>query len=147
MWRRWGTSENFFFLFIFLLMNLKNNYLLKKLLKWANKTQKNFNIYNVSFFKKITKTTERFHYFTLVYKKPRWYDLQFLRYRAWRDEIGNFRNFLPFYPSKNSKIKNFEKMKKFAEDIIIWHTCTKTSNHMMSSSWDTGWERHNFLRF
>ena len=60
-----------FFLFIFLLMNLKNNYLLKKLLKWANKTQKNFNIYNVSFFKKITKTTERFHYFTLVYKKPR----------------------------------------------------------------------------
>ena len=28
-------------------------------------------------------------------------------------------NFLPFYTSKNPKIKNFEKMKKFAEDIII----------------------------
>ena len=59
-----------FFLSFFLLMNLKNNYLLKKLLQWANKTQKNFNIYNVPFFKKIAKSTERFHYFTLVYKKP-----------------------------------------------------------------------------
>ena len=34
-----------------LLMNLKNNYLLKKLLKWANKKCKNFNVYNVVFFK------------------------------------------------------------------------------------------------
>ena len=33
-----------------LLMNLKNNYLLKKLLKWANKKCKNFNIYDVVFF-------------------------------------------------------------------------------------------------
>ena len=33
-----------------LLMNLKNNYLLKKLLKCANKKCKNFNIYNVVFF-------------------------------------------------------------------------------------------------
>ena len=35
-----------------LLMNLKNNYLFKKLLKWANKKQNNFNIYNVAFFEK-----------------------------------------------------------------------------------------------
>ena len=61
---------SFLFFFFFLFMNLKNNYLLKNLLKWANKTQKNFNIYNVPFFKKIAKSTERFHYFTLVYKKP-----------------------------------------------------------------------------
>ena len=33
-----------------LLMNLKNNYLFKKLLKWANKKYKNFNIYKVVFF-------------------------------------------------------------------------------------------------
>ena len=32
-----------------LLMNLKNNYLSKNLLKWANKKCKNFNIYNVAF--------------------------------------------------------------------------------------------------
>ena len=31
-------------------MNLKNNYLLKKLLKWASKKYKNFNIYNVVLF-------------------------------------------------------------------------------------------------
>ena len=35
-----------------LLINLKNNYLLKKLLKWANKKCKNFNISNVAFFYK-----------------------------------------------------------------------------------------------
>ena len=34
------------------MMTLKNNYLLKKLLKWANKQCKNFNIYNVVFFYK-----------------------------------------------------------------------------------------------
>ena len=31
-------------------MNLKNNYLLKKLLKWAIKKYKSFNIYNVVLF-------------------------------------------------------------------------------------------------
>ena len=37
----------------------KKNYLLKKLLKWANKRCKNFNIYNVVFYfsKKIKKNT------------------------------------------------------------------------------------------
>ena len=35
-----------------LLMNLKNNYLFKKLLKWINKKCKNFNIYIVAFFLK-----------------------------------------------------------------------------------------------
>ena len=32
--------------FSHLLMNLKNKYLLEKLLKWANKKQNNFNVYN-----------------------------------------------------------------------------------------------------
>ena len=31
-----------------LLMNLKNKYLLKKLLKWTNKKQNDLNIYNVA---------------------------------------------------------------------------------------------------
>ena len=35
-----------------LMMNLKNSYLLKKLLKWANKKCMNFNIYSVVFFLK-----------------------------------------------------------------------------------------------
>ena len=51
-----------------LLMNLKK-YLLKKLLKWANKKCKNFNIYNVYFLKQLKKNTWRYHYFTSVYQK------------------------------------------------------------------------------
>ena len=35
-----------------LLMNLKNKYLLKKLLKQANKKQNHFDIYNAGIFKK-----------------------------------------------------------------------------------------------
>ena len=37
-------------------MNLKNNYLLNKLLKWTNKKSKKFNISNVVFKKKKRKT-------------------------------------------------------------------------------------------
>ena len=51
-----------------LLMNLKNNYLLKKLLKWVNKKCKNFNIYNIVFFFKKKKNTWKY-YFTSVYQK------------------------------------------------------------------------------
>ena len=58
-----------------LLMNLKNNYLLKKLLKWASKKSKNFNIYKVVFFKKM-KNTWRYHYFTPVSQKSWKYDLE-----------------------------------------------------------------------
>ena len=36
-------------------MNLKNKHLFKKLLKWANKKQNDFDIYNVAFFFKKNK--------------------------------------------------------------------------------------------
>ena len=78
-------------------MNLNNKYLFKKLLKWANKKHNNFNIYNVAFFLKKNKETH-LHYFTLVYQKSWWYDLQFLKHRVWQTEIGNFRSFTHFYP-------------------------------------------------
>ena len=45
-------------------------------------------------------------------------------------------HFLPFYPLKNPKNQNFEKMQKIAGDIIILHMCTKIHNHMMYSSCD-----------
>ena len=46
----------------------KNKYLLKKLLKWANKKQNNFNIYIAALFqkKKTKKNTRIYHYFTHV---------------------------------------------------------------------------------
>ena len=52
-----------------LLMNLKIKYLLKKLLKWANKKQNNFIIYNSAIFLKNKENTWRYHYFTPVYQK------------------------------------------------------------------------------
>ena len=42
--------QNFFLAFI---DELENTDLLKKLLKWVNRKHKNFNIYNVVFFKKL----------------------------------------------------------------------------------------------
>ena len=75
-----------------LLMNLKNKYVLKKLLKWANKKQNNFNIYNVAFLKKNKEKNPE-----LSLSKSR-YDLQFLRYRAKLTEICNFRSFFALLP-------------------------------------------------
>ena len=43
--------------FGYLLMKWKNNYLLKKLLKWANRKHKNFNIY-IIFLKEKRKTPQ-----------------------------------------------------------------------------------------
>ena len=42
--------------FSHLLMNLKNKYLLEKLLKWANKKQNNVNIYNSALKKRKEET-------------------------------------------------------------------------------------------
>ena len=53
-------------------MNLKNNYLLKKLLKWNNKNCKNFNIYIVAFFKNMDFSfviLDQFCHFTLISAK------------------------------------------------------------------------------
>ena len=49
MGRRWDTPQNFFLAFT---DELEKQRFVKKLLKWANKKQNNFNIYNVAFFKK-----------------------------------------------------------------------------------------------
>ena len=54
-----------------LLMNSKNNYLLKNRLKWANKNCKNFDIYNIIFFLKNEKHLEIL-LFKPVYQKS-WY--------------------------------------------------------------------------
>ena len=51
-------------------MNLENKYLLKKLLKWANKKQNNVNVQNAACFKKYKEKYLRYLYFTPVYQKP-----------------------------------------------------------------------------
>ena len=102
-----------------LLINLKNNYLFKKLLKWANKKCKNFYIYIVVFFFKKNKEKHLEMLFTHVHQKSWWYDSHFLR----QTEIGNYGSFfhlLPF-PLKTQKIRILKKWKKLLE--ISFYTC------------------------
>ena len=61
-------------------------------------------------------------------------NLQFLKYTAKHNEIGDFRSFfalllLPFYPHNSPKNENFKKMKRAPRDNITSHMCTK--NHML----------------
>ena len=55
-------------------------------------------------------------------------------------------DFLPFYPLKTIEIK-ISKNKKFAEDIIILHMCTKNYNQMTYGSWNMERDGQNFLSF
>ena len=65
MQRRWSIPQNFCLAFI---DKLENTYLLKKLLKWANKPCKNFNIYNVTYKKNKEKHLEVSSFCTCVPK-------------------------------------------------------------------------------
>ena len=74
-----------------------------------------------------------------------------MMYGSW--DIGcNRQNFLSFwtiyclfYPPKNLKNQNFEKMKKTPGDIIILQMSTINDNHMMYGSWDMKRDEQNFL--
>ena len=83
------------------------------------------------------KNGRRHYHFTHVYHKWKSYYVWFLRYGAWRREFYVILdNFLPFYPPKNPKIENFEKLKRMPGDIIILHKCPKNHDHMLHCSWD-----------
>ena len=43
-------------------------------------------------------------------------------------------HFLPFYPPINLENKNFVKMKKVPQDIILLQMCTINDSHMMYGS-------------
>ena len=96
------------------------------------------------FFKKIKKTTCRCHYQNLD-------DMIYMMYSSWEIEQNILKlvilgHLLPFSPHKTPKSK-FWKIKKFVGDIIILHMCTKNHKHLMYSSWDTEWDRQNFMSF
>ena len=120
-------------------------------------------------FTKIKKN--RYHYFHLWTKNLdyvlRKKNLQFLRYRVWRTEIGNFWSiFALLLPWKLKKSKfwkdsffsfwvifcpstpenqNFEKLKKTTWDVIILHMSTINDNHMMYGSWNMECKTLNLL--
>ena len=64
MWRTWGTTQNFFLAFT----DKLEKQILKKVLKWANKKQNYFNIYNAACFKKYEKTPEISLFYTCLSK-------------------------------------------------------------------------------
>ena len=108
------------------------------MLKWAYKKQNNFNIYNVAFLKKkVKKNNCRYHY----------QNLDDIIYSSWDIEQNILKSvilghFLPFYPL-NPRNQNFEKWKNLLE-ISSFHTCLPKIT-IMYSSWDTEWDRQNFL--
>ena len=101
------------------------------------------------FFKKIKKNIWRYHDFPPVYQKSWWYDLQFLRYRGWQTEIGNYGPFfallLPHL--KTPKLRILKKMKKKLLKTSTSDTCSKKHNCMRYGYWDMEWDRQKFLSF
>ena len=121
MWRKWGTPQNFFFAFI---DELEKQIIIKKLLKWANKKQNNFNIYNVAFKKKIKKNTCRYHY----------QNLNDMIYSSWDIELNILKlvisgHFLPFYPLKTPKIKILKNKKISWRYHHFTHVYQKSQSH------------------
>ena len=75
-----------------------------------------------------------------------------MMYGAWEWDMERkrqffviFYHFLPFYSPINLENKNFVKMKKVPQDIIILQTCTINDSHIMYGSWDTECNRQNFF--
>ena len=58
-----------------------------------------------------------------MYQKSSWYDLQFLRYRVWWIEIGNYKSFFAPPLLKSQKSRILKKLKKNSGDIIHHFTC------------------------
>ena len=71
----------------------------------------------------------------------------FLRYGVWQTEFFIILDNLHFYLPKNSKIQNFEKMKKSPGDVIILHKCTKNDDHMLYCSWYMVHDGRNYFSF
>ena len=132
MWRRWGTPQNFCLAFI---DELEKQLFIKKNC-WGGLIKNVRILIFKMFFFSLNKET---HLDIIIlhlyyYFKSWWHDLQFLRYRVWRTETGNYGsffaflhpmewgrlNFLSFWaifsilppPPNNPKNQNFEKMKK-----------------------------------
>ena len=94
-----------------LLMNLKNNYSFKKILKSANKNVRILILTILYFSKNIQKNTWTYHYFTLVYQKSWWFKVS-------QTEIGDYGSFsvlltclhpTPPFPPKTWKIRILKK--------------------------------------
>ena len=110
-------------------MNLKNNYLLRNLLKWAKKKV------SILIFIKIKKHNKK--------NKEKHLEISLfctciptiiLRYKLWQTEIGKYGSLfalLPF-PPKNPKNQSLKKWKKLLEISSFYTSVPKTT-----ITWDT----------
>ena len=85
-------------------------------MKWANKKQNNFNIYNVAFKKKIKKNTCRYHYQNLNDMIHSSQDIE------QNILLVILNQFLPFYLPKKPQKSKFWKMKNLLE-ILSFYIC------------------------
>ena len=75
-----------------------------------------------------------------------WWTWKYRDIECDRMKIVILGHFFPFtLLPENLKNQNFEKVKNTSGDIIILRMCTKNHNHMRYGSWDTEWDRQNFL--
>ena len=90
------------------------------------------------------KNTWRYHQFTQVYHKWKWYDVWLLRYGTWQPEYlqfwAIFRPFTPLTPN-NLKNQNFEK--RWKNNPWRYHF-TQVYDHMLYCFWDMACDRYNF---
>ena len=85
------------------------------------------------FFREKKKNTLRYHFFTTVYQKSWWYDLQLVRYRVWQQiEIGNYGSLLTLLPpsplfQKPKETRILKKCKKLPETSSFYTYVLKTT--------------------
>ena len=85
------------------------------------------------FFREKKKNTLRYHFFTTVYQKSWWYDLQLVRYRVWQQiEIGNYGSLLTLLPpsplfQKPKETRILKKCKKLPEASSFYTYVLKTT--------------------
>ena len=139
-----------------LLIKLKNNCLLKKLMTWTNRKCKNFNIYYVVFFQKNKKTPQGIIILHLCTK-----NLDNMIYSSWDIECDRLKllimgHSLLFYTThthththtslENPEKSEFWKNKNKFLEILSFYSCIPKII-IIWGSWAMECDRQNFLSF
>ena len=144
-----------------LLMNLKTNYLLKNVLKWAKCTINHNHMRYGSWDTEKDKFFCHFGPFFALLSPPN--NPENRNSEKNKEASGGViildicvpkitiiwcmlpGLFFAFYPTNNPRNQNFEKMKKRSGDIIILHKHPINDNHMMYGFWDMKRDKQIFV--
>ena len=132
MWRRRGTPQDLFGIYWW---TWKTTIYHKNCWSGSRKNVR-ISIFTLSyFFRKKIKNIWRYHYFTPVYQKSWWYDLQVLEICD-RLKLLIMGHSLPFYfPLKNQKNKILKKWKKLLEISSFYTSVPKPQSYELQSFW------------